>query len=824
MQQSISDDDHDSDSSDISSSISVASAYLSTDGAIVSSENREPAIHFAFPQRPPIRTASSRDHWQPEEEVTLWEHIARIITAYYTSFTLWIQETKSRLQNERQFTLRSRSVAEAPFCIASFGSIYGTFILIRAAAVNGWVVDHRHWDGTGHRFDKNPVITMNVLETLFVYTSIVCGIAIWVLLIARTRMNVYFASRWCLWFAYTQGALSLLSVHMFAKRSSEAMHDPYYAYSRGFWSCLCAGILNVVAALGFTVDWLLSFPFSNLSLILKGLVLPTIMVCSMVMIGALAYMSLEDWTYSEALIFCWTAVATIGYGDITPSRPEGKIFFLFYTSFGISIVGYMLLSIRAVITGTSSDIMKVNLMRVESLHDYSRHQRQKWLNRHSEPLSRRMSTTSYSPDTPVTPSNDKDMLPSQLRRRTTVSGPARPRSLSNVSTFSNYTIAGILNNKDRQILVQVITKSGAVRMGIILAICWLGGAGIFCLLENDWTYLDGLYFAFATQLTIGFGDIVPQTALAQEFWLVYIVISIAVAAYFISLCGDTLIEKLQIRDDNEDPESLFYTDEVAGRPDGDGDFSGYTALGRSLAADEEEDDQSVMKNVRSSSPISIDGFLLGEHKEEDHPEIAAGEEETPLIRHSSLPLVSATKYTTSLRRHLPQRGSIRRPHALKISPQYTPPEYHGRTSALNTLAHGGSPSQGRYGSLVTSESVLSSRDMRGSTNRPKHPCSPLGATEEQLSGYIDATKVPSSTLFHYIVRTKTTLHRHLPRLMQISRQVQIRDTSSVTHQRKHQKPQYQEIPIDERQQDTKRHQNTSLLLLPIKNASPAAGS
>ncbi|KAI9261404.1 hypothetical protein BDA99DRAFT_75597 [Phascolomyces articulosus] len=246
------------------------------------------------------------------------------------------------------------------------------------------------------------------------------------------------------------------------------------------------------------------------------------MLCSTVSIGTLSYMALEDWSYSEAIVFCWTAITTIGYGDISPSRPEGRTFFLIYTVFGISIVGYMLLSIRAVITGTSSDIMKVNLMRVESLHDYSRHQRQKWMNQQQyrqqvldnnprTPLLRRYSTTASlaaggGNDTMTTNNtNDKSM---QHRGR----GSYRPRSLSNVSTFSNYTIAGILNNKDRQILVQVITKSGAVRMGIILIICWFGGAGIFCLLESDWSYLDGLYFVFGTQLTIGFGDIVPKTA------------------------------------------------------------------------------------------------------------------------------------------------------------------------------------------------------------------------------------------------------------------------------------------------------------------------
>ncbi|KAI7860360.1 hypothetical protein BDC45DRAFT_100393 [Circinella umbellata] len=304
-----------------------------------------------------------------------------------------------------------------------------------------------------------------------------------------------------------------------------------------------------LAAFSFTVDRLLSYPYSKLSIVLKGLVLPSVMLCSTVIIGALTYMTLEDWTYSKSILFCWTGITTIGYGDITPSSSKGRIFFLLYTVFGISIVGYMLLSIRAVITGTSSDIMKVNLMRVESLHDYSRHQRQKWMNQQNcrQQLFDNTNNNSNSPTTPLlerrystpieTPitgredditdhTNDHDNTyssnltspyPNYNNNNDKNFQGRGPRSLSNVSTFSTYTIAGILNNKDRQILVQVITKSGIVKMGIILIICWFGGAGIFCSLEKDWSYLDGLYFVFGTQLTIGFGDIVPQTAVSTLY-------------------------------------------------------------------------------------------------------------------------------------------------------------------------------------------------------------------------------------------------------------------------------------------------------------------
>jgi potassium channel subfamily K len=84
-----------------------------------------------------------------------------------------------------------------------------------------------------------------------------------------------------------------------------------------------------------------------------------------------------------------------------------------------------------------------------------------------------------------------------------------------ISTFSNYTLANIFNEENRQMWVHVITHSGVWRMSVIFALSWFGGALVFCLLEENWSYLDALYFAFATQLTIGFGDLVPQTTVSH---------------------------------------------------------------------------------------------------------------------------------------------------------------------------------------------------------------------------------------------------------------------------------------------------------------------
>ncbi|KAI9261405.1 hypothetical protein BDA99DRAFT_511287, partial [Phascolomyces articulosus] len=136
----------------ISSSSSSSSGYSTTDELLASASapvphqddllpQQEPTIQFAaFPERPQIH----RRWWQEEndddseeyEYESLWENIQNMFYAFYTRFTLWFEDTKSQFQQERQFTTRSQRIAEMPFCIATFGSIYGTFILFRAAGNN----------------------------------------------------------------------------------------------------------------------------------------------------------------------------------------------------------------------------------------------------------------------------------------------------------------------------------------------------------------------------------------------------------------------------------------------------------------------------------------------------------------------------------------------------------------------------------------------------------------------------------------------------------------------------------------------------------------
>ncbi|MBD3247335.1 two pore domain potassium channel family protein [Candidatus Pacearchaeota archaeon] len=60
---------------------------------------------------------------------------------------------------------------------------------------------------------------------------------------------------------------------------------------------------------------------------------------------------------------------------------------------------------------------------------------------------------------------------------------------------------------------------------------------------EGWSYLDSTYFVIITITTIGYGDLVPQTATGKIFTMFFSFIGIAMALYFLSIISTNLFKK-----------------------------------------------------------------------------------------------------------------------------------------------------------------------------------------------------------------------------------------------------------------------------------------
>lgn len=73
-------------------------------------------------------------------------------------------------------------------------------------------------------------------------------------------------------------------------------------------------------------------------------------VISLLALGTIVYHMLEGWSYLDSLYFCVISLATVGYGDLTPTTPLAKIFTMIYVINGIGILLALFDRIRVVRT------------------------------------------------------------------------------------------------------------------------------------------------------------------------------------------------------------------------------------------------------------------------------------------------------------------------------------------------------------------------------------------------------------------------------------------------------------------------------------------
>ena len=54
-------------------------------------------------------------------------------------------------------------------------------------------------------------------------------------------------------------------------------------------------------------------------------------------LGTVFYRHVEGWSWIDSLYFTVITLATVGYGDLTPTTPESKLFTVFYVFVGLSV-------------------------------------------------------------------------------------------------------------------------------------------------------------------------------------------------------------------------------------------------------------------------------------------------------------------------------------------------------------------------------------------------------------------------------------------------------------------------------------------------------
>ncbi|KAL1502468.1 hypothetical protein ABEB36_007604 [Hypothenemus hampei] len=242
----------------------------------------------------------------------------------------------------------------------------------------------------------------------------------------------------------------------------------------------------------------------------------------------------KSWSFAGAFLFSLTVITTIGYGNIWPRTPNGKIASIVYAIIGMPLFLLYLSNIGDVMARSFKWIY-ANLCLCRWCPGVAERRAERQMRRDQQ--KRDGSEFSNSSGSPSSIENiEMDMT----GRRESVTSDANTINTDESDDVQNITVP---------ILVCLMIMVGYI----------CGGATLFYQWERDsgWTFLDASYFCFISLSTIGFGDFVPGDKIYGHgkieeilelkfvFCSMYLMLGMALIAMCFNLMQEEVIHKIR---------------------------------------------------------------------------------------------------------------------------------------------------------------------------------------------------------------------------------------------------------------------------------------
>ena len=221
------------------------------------------------------------------------------------------------------------------------------------------------------------------------------------------------------------------------------------------------------------------------------------------LIGALIFAKIEQWTYVDAVFWANFTLLTIGLGgSYTPTTSLARILLLPYAIGGIITLGVFVSSLRSVLERAKIDL------------------RQQVIESGRRRMAEELQKSHHSRTEHMVNPSHQEFIEEEVFRRA------------------------------RKLKIEAGRKTRwfALLISILITlVLWLVGAAVFwhAMKSQQWTYPSALYFGYISLLTIGYGDLMPETNLAKPSYVFWTVISIPVLTIVISNLGDTIVVEFQ---------------------------------------------------------------------------------------------------------------------------------------------------------------------------------------------------------------------------------------------------------------------------------------
>ncbi|KAJ3850926.1 hypothetical protein EV368DRAFT_44245 [Lentinula lateritia] len=286
--------------------------------------------------------------------------------------------------------------------------------------------------------------------------------------------------------------------------SGVSQHALSQSYYYALLSAILYGILSTLLLLHliFSLKPFSAYPasFATLTIPQRTLMLQTISFTLYLALGAGIFSALEGWEFCDGVYWADYTLLTIGLGSDFPLQTSaGRGVLIPYTGGGILLIGIVIGSVRGLVLERGG---------VKMLHRQLAKERDRGIKKVKKRLG--METRGDSDEALKA---EFDAMRQVLRR---------------AEISRKYSSLGI--------------------SFLVFLVVWFLGAMVFFFSEADsqnWKYGTSLYFTYTTLLTIGYGDLYPESNSGKPFFVLWTLIAVPSVTILISNMGDTVVAWIQ---------------------------------------------------------------------------------------------------------------------------------------------------------------------------------------------------------------------------------------------------------------------------------------
>lgn len=292
--------------------------------------------------------------------------------------------------------------------------------------------------------------------------------------------------------------------------------DVNWAFSQAFWYGIMAAVLYFICASLMVVTVWGAYKGKyekdfKLTTSQRTLMLQTISFLIYLLLGALVYSHIEGWSYLDAVYWADFTLLTIGIGDLAPITGLGRGLLFPFAIGGIIILGLVIGSIRSLVLERGKVKLGARMMEKERRR-----------------VLKELSKTSQELLVPIKDQSEEEKKQMSERKR---------------------------RQKEFEIMRRVQDRAQTQRRWTALFVSsmtwfalWFVGAVIFQITEyggQQWDYFQGVYFAYTSLLTIGYGDISPISNAGRAFFVFWSLLAVPSLTILISNMGDTIVKVIR---------------------------------------------------------------------------------------------------------------------------------------------------------------------------------------------------------------------------------------------------------------------------------------